>query len=182
MQSKVQYAKQRWGATLFYVDSDLDYKGNMTPAAVFQQLAQTFPGTMYFPEWKTPRDYAYTYGFLDSTNGVVSPVPLSMNLYPHAAGLIRVPDDANIGAMQNTLIQAVSAGNILLFDGWYRHPGNDVVSLIYALPVRLVSFIAVSASDRLNEEIKRSGARVRGAGRSPALSTLACTTSSNDAP
>jgi len=133
LQSKVQYAKQRWGATLFYVDSDLDYKGNITPAAVFQQLGQTFPGTEYFPEWKTPRDYAYTYGFLDSTNGIVSPDPLSMSLYPHAAGLIRVPDDANIGAMQNTLIKAVSAGNILLFDAWYRHPGNDVVSLIYAL-------------------------------------------------
>lgn len=131
--TKAQYAKQRWGATLFYVDCDLDYKGNMTPAAVFQQLTQTLPGTAYFPEWKTPRDYAYTYGFLDSTNGIVSPDPLSMNLYPNAAGLVRVPNDANIGAMQNTLIKSVSAGNILLFDGWYRHPGNDVVSLIYAL-------------------------------------------------
>ena len=54
LKAKVQYASQRWGATLFYVDSTLDYAGNVTPAAVFQQLTQSFPGTTFFPEWKTP--------------------------------------------------------------------------------------------------------------------------------
>jgi len=44
-----------------------------------------------------------------------------------------VPDDSKIKAMQGTLMNAVSAGNILLFDGWYRHPGNDVISRIYSL-------------------------------------------------
>ena len=128
----MRYANQRWGATLFYVDSTLDYTGNITPASVFQQLTQTFPGSIFFPEWKTPRDYAYTYPFLDAMNGVTSPDNLTMTVYPNAAGLIRVPEDSKIRAAQNTLTNAVSAGSILLFDGWYRHPGNDVVSRIYA--------------------------------------------------
>jgi len=133
LQAKVKYASQRWGATLFYVDSSVDSNDNITPAVVYQQLAQAFPGTRYFPEWMTPRAYAYTYGFLDSTNGVTAPGSMARNLYPNAAGLIRVPQDGQINTIQNTLINAVSAGNILLFDGWYRHSGNDVVSLIYAL-------------------------------------------------
>jgi hypothetical protein len=133
LKAKVQYASQRWGATLFYVDSTLDYAGNVTPAAVFQQLTQSFPGTTFFPEWKTPRDYAYTYPFLDAGNGVTSPDKMTLTVYPNAAGLIRVPEDSKIASLQNTLIRAVSAGNILLFDGWYRHPGNDVVSRVYAL-------------------------------------------------
>ena len=29
------------------------------------------------------------------------------------------------------LLNAVNAGNILLFDGWYRHPANDLVIQIY---------------------------------------------------
>jgi hypothetical protein len=133
LKAKVQYASQRWGATLFYVDSTLDYTGNLTPAAVFQQLIQTFPGATFFPEWKSPRDYAYTYPFLDAMNGVTSPDNFTMTVYPNAAGLIRVPDDSKIGGAQNTLINAVRAGSILLFDGWFRHPGNDVVSRIYAI-------------------------------------------------
>ncbi|HKD06932.1 MAG TPA: hypothetical protein VKB79_13600 [Bryobacteraceae bacterium] len=133
LNAKVQYAMKRWGATLFYVDSTLDYTGNLTPADVWRRLIQAFPNATFFPEWKSPRDYAYTYPFLDAMNGATSPDVTTMTLYPNAGGLIRVPDDSKIGAARNTLIKAVSSGNILLFDGWYRHPGNDVVSRIYAL-------------------------------------------------
>lgn len=133
LQSKVQYATQRWGATLFYVDTTVDDKGNITPASVFQNLIQEFPGVVIAPEWKSPQHYAYTYPWLDSQLGYYGPDPFTMNLYPDAAGMVRVPDDQHIAAMQNTLINAVSAGNTLLFDGWFRHPGNDVVIQAYAM-------------------------------------------------
>ena len=134
LQSKVQYAATRWGASLFYVDSDLAYGGvNITPAQAFNQLTQQFPGTEFYPEWKNTEHYAYTYPFLDSVNGITAPPATVTDTYPQAAGLVRVPGDGQIAASQTALINSVSTGNILLFDGWYQHSANDVVMQIYQM-------------------------------------------------
>ena len=132
LQAKVQYAVNRWGASLFYVDSDLTYNGaSITPAQIFGNLTRQFPGTMYFPEWKNTRHYAYTYPFLDATNGITEPATLVNYVYPSAGGLVRVPGDSQILAAEPALIQSVINGNILLFDGWYQHSANDTVIQIY---------------------------------------------------
>lgn len=129
---KVAYTRNRWGATLFYVDNDLLYGSTLlTPPKAFDDMMQLFPGTLFFPEWAGTRHYAYTYPFLDSTNGITEPRANVMAVYPQAAGLVRVPNDQNIQAAVPALIQSVSTGNILLFDGWYYHPGNDTVMQIY---------------------------------------------------
>ena len=134
LQSKVQYATNRWGASLFYVDSDLTYDAtSITAAQIFQDLTQQYPGTRYFPEWKNARHYAYAYPFLDAINGITAPPVQTKYTYPQAAGLVRVPGDGQIQASEAALINAVSAGNILLFDGWYQHSANDVVIQIYQL-------------------------------------------------
>ncbi|HKD08908.1 MAG TPA: hypothetical protein VKB79_23600 [Bryobacteraceae bacterium] len=132
MASKVAYTRNRWGATLFYVDKDLTYGGTfVTPSQTFEDIMQQYPGTLFFPEWSGIRHYAYTYPFLDSTNGITEPPAKVLQIYPQAAGLVRVPNDQNIQAAVPALIQAVSTGNILLFDGWFPHPGNDTVIQIY---------------------------------------------------
>ena len=91
----------------------------------------SFPGTTFFPEWKNTGHYAYTYPFLDATNGVTAPPTKTMYVYPQAGGLVRVPGDAQMPSAEPALLNAVNAGNILLFDGWYRHPANDIVIQIY---------------------------------------------------
>lgn len=132
LKSKVQYAVSRWGASLFYVDSDLtDTGSSITSAQTFRDLTTAFPGTAYFPEWKNTGHYAYTYPFLDATNGVTGPPVKTIYVYPQAGGLVRVPGDGQIQAAEPALLNAVNAGNILLFDGWYRHPANDTVIQIY---------------------------------------------------
>jgi len=132
LKSKVQYAVNRWGATLFYVDTDLtDTGSSVTSAQTFKDLAAAFPGTAYFPEWKNTEHYAYTYPFLDANNGALGPPVKTMYVYPQAGGLVRVPGDSQIQAVEPALLNAVNAGNILLFDGWYRHPANDTVIQIY---------------------------------------------------
>jgi hypothetical protein len=132
MKTKVQYAVNRWGASLFYVDSDLTYSGSsITPAQIFKDLTVSFPGTTFFPEWKNTGHYAYTYPFLDATNGATGPPTNTLYVYPQAGGLIRVPGDAQMPSAEPALLNAVNAGNILLFDGWYRHPANDLVIQIY---------------------------------------------------
>jgi hypothetical protein len=131
LQAKIQYAYQRWGATLFYVDTDVRDINNTTPANVFGQLKQQYPDVFTFPEWRNTGHYAYTYPWTDSTNGVIFPDNNTLLTYPQAAGLIRVPSDEQIGNAQQDLAEAVRLGNVLLFDGWYQHPGNDVVIQIY---------------------------------------------------
>jgi hypothetical protein len=131
MQKKIQYAYVRWGATLFYVDSTLDYQGNVTPADAFQQLLEQYPGVYIYPEWKSTRHYAYTYPWTDSVNGYTLPSTQTLETYPDAGGLIRVPGDEQIASVEDTLLRAVEAGSNLLFDGWYPHSGNDVVIDIY---------------------------------------------------
>ncbi|HKD06970.1 MAG TPA: hypothetical protein VKB79_13790 [Bryobacteraceae bacterium] len=132
MKAKVQYAVNRWGASLFYVDSDLTYSGStITPAQVFKDLTVSFPGVTFFPEWKNTGHYAYTYPFLDATNGITAPPTKTMYVYPQAGGLVRVPGDAQMASAEAALLNSVNAGNILLFDGWYRHPANDIVIQIY---------------------------------------------------
>ena len=84
-----------------------------------------------FPEWKSTRHYAYTYPWTDAINGYIFPNNSTTLTYPLCGGLIRVPADEQIAGVQQQLAEAVAAGSVLLFDGWYPHSGNDVVKQIY---------------------------------------------------
>jgi hypothetical protein len=132
MRRKIQYSKERWGATLYYVDSTLFYSGNLTPAETFAKLRELYPDVWIFPEWRATQHYAYTFPWTDSQNGYIFPDYQTRLTYPEAGGLIRVPADEQIAAKEAELTEAVRTGSILLFDGWYPHPGNDVVMRIYA--------------------------------------------------
>src|SRR5205823_9190609 len=48
---KIEYAKARWNASLFYVDSNLSWDGTVNGASYFQNLLRAFPGILVFPEW-----------------------------------------------------------------------------------------------------------------------------------
>jgi hypothetical protein len=131
LRSKVQYAYQRWGATLFYVDSDANWAGNVNPAQMFEDLVAEFPGVVFFPEERSTRDWAYTHPYIDATNNDPEPEYSAAKVYPSATGLVSVPGDEGIDAKYWQLLQAVRKGNTLLFAGWYRHHANDVVKQIY---------------------------------------------------
>jgi len=131
MRAKIQYAYRRWGATLYYVDSTLRYNGDLTPGADFEWLREEYPDVMVFPEWKGVRHYSSTWPWTDTNLGAMFPGRQTMLTYPHAAGLIRVPNDEQIDAKEEQLTEAVRTGNILLFDGWYPHHANDVVIRCY---------------------------------------------------
>jgi hypothetical protein len=48
--SKARYARDRWGATLFYVDSAVYPGGRPLNADVFRQLQRAFPDCLFIPE------------------------------------------------------------------------------------------------------------------------------------
>jgi hypothetical protein len=60
---KMKYAHDRWGATLFYIDSTVEPNGAVLDAGIFQQAAAALPDSLLIPEETTPKDYAYTAPF-----------------------------------------------------------------------------------------------------------------------
>jgi len=53
---KMKYAHDRWGATLFYIDSTVEPNGAVLDAGIFQQAAAALPDSLLIPEETTPKD------------------------------------------------------------------------------------------------------------------------------
>lgn len=126
---KITYAKNRWGATLFYVDSNGGPNNPMDPT-VFQTVQAAFPDILLVPEHKNLQYYAYTAPYLQLNQGYSSSPPLARTVYPNAFSLINTADGP-ISQQFNTLVQSVSQGDALLFRGWFDDPGNAQVQSIY---------------------------------------------------
>ena len=53
--AKATFAHNRWGTTLFYVDSNVNATDpNPIDASIFQKLAATFPDSLFMPEHSNP--------------------------------------------------------------------------------------------------------------------------------
>lgn len=76
LDAKVQYARQRWGTTMFYVDTNFFWRpygpdkvwkpGQLAPD-VWERLQAKYPDTLFIPEFGNPADFAFTapYGQAD---------------------------------------------------------------------------------------------------------------------
>ena len=81
--AKAQYAYNRWGATLFYVDSNGTSQGPI-PAVNFETVLAAMPGISFFPEQQNTRYYS-TMRPYDELRGGVTGTPQSvLNVYPNA--------------------------------------------------------------------------------------------------
>ena len=117
LENKIKFANQRWGVTVFYVDSTVDANGGTLDPAIFQQLITDMPGFLFIPEESTPRYYAYSapfYSFLFHTN---LGTPASVyQYYPNAFGANLV-NDVSAGTLsqyQTQLTATVGKGDILM--------------------------------------------------------------------
>src|SRR4029077_5074427 len=59
LRERIAYAKQRWGCTLFYVDSTANIDGALNPD-VFKQVAEAYPDVLLIPENESMRYFAYS--------------------------------------------------------------------------------------------------------------------------
>ena len=126
MIDKINYARQRWGATLFYVDSNSDYD-----ASVFERVAAAEPGALIFPEHSSIRHYDATAPYHELRQGFISTAPDTRRAYPGSFGVFDV-SDGNITGNRAALVQAVRYGDILMFRGWFDSAENAAVQSIYA--------------------------------------------------
>lgn len=127
---KIKYCVERWGATLFYVDSNLNDAGVLNRAVSYEALHLAFPNVLIFPEWEATRYYAYTLPYNNAVNKIFGAPQAACMVYPDAVGLLKVTDPS-VASNPDEITAAAQAGNILLYDGWYRNPASDFVKQVY---------------------------------------------------
>ena len=131
---KMKYAHDRWGVTLFYVDSSVDANGAALDPSIFKELAAQLPDSLISPEESSPKDYAYAapfQSFLFHTD--LGTDPSVYNYYPKAFSLNLVNDvDPNkLAQYMSQLTQSVQRGDILMVHADYWQANNPTVMQIY---------------------------------------------------
>lgn len=133
---KARYAHDRWGATLFYVDSTVDPDGGVLPAAYFEKLHAALPDVLFIPEETTPLDYAYSAPFKSFLDlDALGTDPTVRIYYPHAfsAILVNDADPGKLAAAKSHLIDQVRQGDILMGHvGYWQANDPEIVSIYQA--------------------------------------------------
>jgi hypothetical protein len=128
---KINYAKSRWGATLFYIDSNGDPNLPLD-ASIIQRVAETHPDVLLVPEHENTRYYAYSAPYRELRQGQVSTPDDVRAVYPSAFGVTYVAD-GNMTQYFNELLTAVRRGDVLMTRAWFADPANAEVRKIHAL-------------------------------------------------
>lgn len=131
MADKVNYAKNHWNATMFYIDSNVnEFDPNPIDPALFQSLTVMFPDVLFIAEHSTMQYYAHVAGYKELREGYTSTHPDIRVAYPNALTFIYVPN-GDPSAYAGRLADAFKQGDSFLFRGWYPDPLNDQLRQIY---------------------------------------------------
>ncbi len=130
LKEKIAYAKQRWGCTLFYVDSTTTLGRPLSPD-VFKAVAEAYPDVLLIPENESMRYFAYTAPFNSYVHHKVTSTPAGARMvYPKAFSVLMAPD-GDRSEDHNALLNAVRSGDILLFNCWYDNAGAVKINRLY---------------------------------------------------
>jgi hypothetical protein len=131
---KMRYAHDRWGATIFYLDSTVEADGSTLPAWVIEQAAASLPDSLLIPEESSPRMYRATapfktflfHGDLGTDQAV-----RSYYLEAFSANLINDVDPAKLAAHSAELTEAVRGGDLLMVHaGYWQQNDPRVVEIV----------------------------------------------------
>ena len=130
LREKIAYAKQRWGCTLFYVDSTATAGRPFYPE-VFKAVAQAHPDVLLIPENESMRYFAYAAPLNSYVHHKISSTPVGARLvYPNVFSVLMAPD-GDRPEDHGALVTAVRNGDILLFNGWFNNAGAEKVKKLY---------------------------------------------------
>ncbi len=121
---KIQYARTRWGATLFYVDSNRGSTGLIPlDPDVFARVASAVPGILLIPEHARPRYFAITAPYSDVRDRIWGTPRLIRLLYPASFSVINLAD-GDLSGKRGEIVRQLAAGDIAMFRGWFPDPAN----------------------------------------------------------
>ncbi len=130
LKEKIAYAKQRWGCTLFYVDSTTTVGRPLSPD-VFKAVAEAYPDVLLIPENESMRYFAYAAPFNSYVHHKVTSTPAGARMvYPKAFSVLMAPD-GDRPEDHNALLNAVRSGDILIFNCWYHNAGAVKINRLY---------------------------------------------------
>jgi hypothetical protein len=131
LRTKISYARTRWGATMFYVDSDVWEGGAVLDPSIFRELATEFPDCLLIPEMSNTYHFGGTGPYEQTAQvGYYGTSQTRKDVYPEAFGVVNMAN-ANWNANFNRLLQAVVSGDILMFEAWWSSPEIPVVQQLY---------------------------------------------------
>ncbi len=123
---KITYAKNRWGATIFYIDSN---DANVI-LPVMKRVRQIHPDVLLIPEHENIYISAFTAPY-DSLRGGFTDIPSDVKYaYPGAFYTLKANNEY-MDANYSKLVELVRNGTILFFQGWYNDSGNARIKQIY---------------------------------------------------
>ena len=135
LRERLAYAKQRWGCTLFYVDSTANANGALNPD-VFKAVADAYPDVLLIPENESMRYFAYSAPFNSYMHHNVTSTPAgARTVYPNAFSVLMAPE-GDRPEDHDALLTAVRRGDILLFNGWYGGVEANKIKKLYEEAVR----------------------------------------------
>jgi hypothetical protein len=130
LRERIGYAKQRWGCTLFYVDSTATAYGSINPD-VFKAVADAYPDVLLIPENESMRYFAYSAPLNSYVHHKITSTPVGARLvYPKAFSVLMAPE-GDRPEDHAALLDAVRHGDILLFNAWYMTEGAMKIKKIY---------------------------------------------------
>ena len=131
LRERIAYAKQRWGCTLFYVDSTATVYGSINPD-VFKAVADAYPDVLLIPENESMRYFAYSAPLNSYMHHEITSTPVGAHLvYPKAFSVLMGMRAGDRPEDHAALVSAVRRGDILLFDCWYMTEGAMKIKKIY---------------------------------------------------
>ncbi len=131
---KMEFAHSRWGATLFYVDSNVEANGRILDPDIFQKIAAAFPDSLVIPEQSTAKYFAYAAPFASFVfHGDLGSPSDVRGYYPDAFTVNLVNDVAPVKLAKRIpeLTKSVEGGDILMVLADYWQANNDTVMKIY---------------------------------------------------
>ncbi len=131
MIDKITYARNRWGATIFYVDSNAFSGKGPYPSEIFEKVLAAHPDVLILPELESARYFRGMAPYNELDLGWSHTPTWATDIYPQAFSVINVSDGMN-DSNYNTLIESVKKGNILMGRGWFPDSGNSKIKSIYA--------------------------------------------------
>jgi hypothetical protein len=125
LEAKIRFARERWGATLFYIDSDAAWGGPMS-FLIVRNLAAEFPDVLLIPEHSTLGFYGACapYRQLNMLSAENITPAVVRRTYTGAGGRspcfsVINPTLESISRCWPQLVQEMRGGDILFFRAWY---------------------------------------------------------------
>jgi hypothetical protein len=129
MLQKITYAYNRWGATVFYVDSNGGPDNPMDPK-FFQEVTKALPGVLLIPEHSNMEYYSITAPYGQLNMGVTGTPGNVLWAYPQAFSVFTI-SDGDVTDNMAILVNSVMRGDALFFRGWFNANENPQVQQIY---------------------------------------------------